>query len=132
MSDGEDFLAWINGPLRAAEIALHNGDAGPRRALWSQREPVSILGAMRNAYGLQQVEEAFAMLEATFTDCTSFEFEMQAFDVLGDMAFTTGMEHTSASMNGAPRSYVLRATQGYRREDGQWRVAHRHADAVAG
>jgi ketosteroid isomerase-like protein len=34
-------------------------------------------------------------------------------------------------MNGEPRSYVLRATQVYRRENGEWRVAHRHADTVA-
>jgi hypothetical protein len=88
MSDRDDFVAWVEGPLRAAEVALHSGDADPRRALWSQRKPVSILGAMRNAYGRQEVEEAFAMLENMFTDCTSFRFEMQAFDVVGDMAFT--------------------------------------------
>ncbi|MFF1253511.1 hypothetical protein ACFVYC_13555 [Pseudarthrobacter sp. NPDC058329] len=35
-------------------------------------------------------------------------------------------------MDGEPRSYVLRATQAYRREDGEWRVAHRHGDTVVG
>jgi ketosteroid isomerase-like protein len=30
----------------------------------------------------------------------------------------------------ASRSYTLRATQVYRREDGEWKVAHRHADTV--
>ena len=35
MTDRDDFLAWVNGPLYEAELALHNGDATPRRALWS-------------------------------------------------------------------------------------------------
>ena len=32
--------------------------------------------------------------------------------------------------DGQPLSYSLRATQVYRREEGEWKVAHRHADAV--
>jgi ketosteroid isomerase-like protein len=50
---------------------------------------------------------------------------------VGDMAYTAGLEHTSASVDGQPRSYTLRATQVYRREGGEWKVAHRHGDTVA-
>ncbi|MFK0238060.1 nuclear transport factor 2 family protein [Streptomyces vinaceus] len=130
MTDREEFLAWVRTALREAEVALHNGDAGPRRALWSRREPVSVLGAFRNAYGLQQVDELFGALERSFSDCTSYEFELQAYDVSGDMAYTAGLEHTSASVDGHPRTYTLRATHVYRRESGAWRVAHRHGDTV--
>ena len=32
-------------------------------------------------------------------------------------------------VDGEPRTYTLRATHVYRREDGgQWRIVHRHAD----
>jgi ketosteroid isomerase-like protein len=130
MNDRNDFLAWVRSTLYDAEVALHNGDADPRRSIWSRNEPVSILGALRNAYGLQQVEETFVVLEKSFSACTSYEFEVQAYDVVGDMAYTAGLEHTSASMDGVPRSYTLRATQVYRREDGEWKVTHRHADTV--
>lgn len=51
MSDHSDFLAWVRTSLYEAELAIHNGDAGPRRALWSREEPVSVLGAWRNAFG---------------------------------------------------------------------------------
>ena len=44
--------------------------------------------------------------------------------------FTAGYERTEVSINGEPRHYVLRVTQVYRREDGEWKVAHRHADTV--
>ena len=132
MTDRDDFVAWVNSALYEAEVAVHNGKAGPRRALWSSSEPVSILGAMRNAYGQREVDEAFAWLERSFSDCTSYMFEVQAYDVVGDMAYTAGLEHTSASVNGQPRSFTLRATQVYRREGGEWKVAHRHADTVTG
>ena len=131
MTDRDDFLAWVKSALYQAELALHNGDSSPRRALWSRNEPVSILGAWRNAYGQHELDEVFIGLERTFSDCTSYAFELQAYDVVDDMAYTAGLEHTSASVNGQPRSYTLRATQVYRREGGEWRVAHRHADTVA-
>ena len=130
MTDRDEFEAWVNTALYDAEFALHNGDAAPRRALWSRNEPVSVLGAWRNANGQQEIDELFTALEKSFSDCTSYAFELSALDVVGDMAYTVGFEHSSASVDGQPRSYVLRATQVYRREDGAWKVAHRHADTV--
>ena len=129
MSDRDDFMTWTQSRLRDAEAALHNGDPGPRLAIWSTREPVSVLGAARSAVGQKEVRDLFQSLGDTFSDCTSHEYEIVAADVLGDMAFTAGYERTQASINGEPRQYVLRSTQIYRREDGEWKVAHRHADA---
>ncbi|MGW9632046.1 nuclear transport factor 2 family protein [Agromyces sp. NPDC055520] len=131
MTDRDDFLAWFRGPLFDAELALHNGDPGPRRALWSRAEPVSVLGAWRNATGQAEIDELFTYLAASFSDCTSSTVELVAFDVAGDMAYTAALEHTSVSVDGQPRTYTLRATQVYRREGGQWRVTHRHGDTVA-
>jgi ketosteroid isomerase-like protein len=130
MNDRDEFLTWFNTALYNAERALHNGDAAPRRALWSRREPVSVLGAWRNANGQRELDELFRALGKSFSDCTSFGFELLAVDVVGDMAYTAGFEHTSASVDGQPRTYTLRATQVYRREEGEWRVAHRHGDTV--
>jgi ketosteroid isomerase-like protein len=130
MPDRDDFLAWVKTSLYDAELALHNGDATPRRALWSHREPVSVLGAWRNANGQAEVDDLFAYLGKSFSNCTSFVFEMHAYEVIGDMAYTVGLERTSVSVDGKPRTYTLRVTQVYRREDGQWRVVHRHGDTV--
>ena len=130
MTDREDFLAWIHGALREAEVALHNGDPGPRRALWSQNEPVSVLGAWRNAIGTREVDELFTYLGHSFSNCTSYEIEVLAYDVTEDIAYSAGLEHITASVDGEPRTYSLRATQIYRRENGEWKVAHRHGDTV--
>jgi ketosteroid isomerase-like protein len=131
MAGREEFLVWVESTLYDAELALHNGDAGPRRAIWSRNEPVSVLGAWRNAHGQREVDELFAALERSLSDCTSYTFELRAYDVVDDMAFTVGLEHTSTSVDGDPRTYTLRATQVYRREGGEWKVAHRHADTLA-
>src|SRR6476646_128811 len=121
VTDRDDFLAWVRSALYDAELALHNGDASRRRALWSRNEPVSILGAWRNAYGQRELDEVFSVLETSVSDCTSYTFELQAYDVVGDMAYTAGLEHTSTSVDGEPRTYTLRATQVYRQEAGEWR-----------
>jgi ketosteroid isomerase-like protein len=131
MTDRDEFIDWVKTKLYDAEVALHNGDAGPRRALWSLNEPVSVLGAWRNAYGQHELDELFAVLARSLSDCRSYEFELQAYDVVGDMAYTAGLEHTTASIDGRSSSYTLRATQVYRREGGEWKVAHRHGDTVA-
>jgi len=130
MSDHKDFLTWVTTALYDAELALHNGNSALRKALWSRNEPVSVLGAWRNAHGRREVDELFSALGKSFSDCTSYSFELLAYDVVGDMAYTAGLEHTSASVDGQPRTYTLRATQVYRREEGAWRVAHRHGDSV--
>ena len=128
MTDKEEFIAWTQSRLRDAETALHNGDAEPRLALWSSREPVSVLGAWRSATGQEEVRHLFRALAETFSDCTSHVYDIVAAEVIVDMAFTAGYERTQASINGERRRYVLRVTQIYRREDGEWKVAHRHGD----
>src|SRR3954451_1129066 len=86
MADPEEFLEWVKTTLYYAEVALHNGNAKPRRALWSRNEPVSVLGAWRNAHGQRELDELFTALAASFSDCTSYTFELQACDVVGEMA----------------------------------------------
>ena len=130
MADREEFIAWTQTRLREAETALHNGDPEPRLDLWSSSEPVSVLGAWRSATGQEDVRSLFRALAETFSDCISHVYDLVSADVIGDMAFTAGYERTEASINGERGRYVLRVTQVYRREDGEWKVAHRHGDTA--
>src|SRR3954447_9012649 len=102
MSDREEFVEWVRTRLYEAELALHNGDAAPRLAIWSTREPVSVLGAWKTATNHAEATELFRMLAATFSDCVSYSFELVAADVVGEMAYTVGYEHMRASVNGEP------------------------------
>jgi ketosteroid isomerase-like protein len=128
MAELDEFLGWVSNDLRAAEVALHDGDATARRAIWSRREPVTVFGAWRDAVGRAEADELFTFLERSFSGCTSHAYEIVAADVIGDMAYTVGLEHTQVIVDGADRTYTLRVTQVYRREAGGWKVVHRHAD----
>ena len=129
VSEREEFIDWVQSVLVDAEIAIHNGNSQPRRAIWSRNDPVTVLGAWKNAAGQRELDELFDHLADSFSDCTSYAFELLEAEVLGDSAYTVGFEHTSASVDGVPRTYTLRATQIYRRENGEWKVAHRHGSA---
>ena len=48
MSEVEAFLESTMPRLTAAETALGNGDAGPRMALWSHQDPVTLVRRCRH------------------------------------------------------------------------------------
>lgn len=105
MNEREEFMTSVQTVVRDAEVAVHNGDAAPRRAIWSRNDPVTVLGAWKNASGQAELDELFAYLGESFSNCTAYEFELLGAEVLGDAAYTVGFEHTSASVNGVPRTY---------------------------
>ena len=129
MSDLDKFLATTLVRQVQAEEALHNGDPEPRLAMWSTQDPVTVLGAVQSASGWDQVSRLFRWLGSGFSGCTSYRFELVAAGVSGDQAYTVGYEHTTVSWDGTPlEPYTLRVTHVYRREDGEWKIVHRHAD----
>jgi ketosteroid isomerase-like protein len=130
MNVGE-FLAEVMPRLTVADTALHNGDAEPRKALWSRTEPVTLFGAAGSDTGSAAVLTTFDRLGTRFSDCQSFDYEVVAAGVSGDLGYIVGHEHTTASIAGAPPApYSLRVTTVLRREAGEWRVVHRHADQI--
>ena len=132
MTVTEQFLATMSPRITEAEIALHNGDSGPRIAMWSRAEPLTLFGAAMSGRGWSEIEPIFDALGERFSDCRSYQNEIIAADASGDLAYTVALEHTTASIDGGePRPYVLRVTTIFRREDGDWRVVHRHGDATA-
>ena len=131
MSERDDFLHSVVPRLTEVDSALHNGDAKPRLALWSANDPVTVFGAAMSATGREEIASVFEWLAGRFSNCESFEYEVVAADARGDLGYIVGVEHTTASVGGAPpESYSLRVTTILRREDGEWKVVHRHADPV--
>ncbi len=132
MSDLDDFRSEFLPRLVDAEIAFHEGDAGPRMKLWSQRDPVSLFGAAgMYKSGWEDVSETFEQVVTKFSDVTGWRFDLEVADVIGDMAYTVGFERYRGSIAGKPVDDIsLRVTQVYRREDGDWKVIHRHGDSA--
>jgi ketosteroid isomerase-like protein len=132
-TETRQFLAAMSLRITEAEIALHNGDPGPRIAMWSRAEPVTLFGAAMTGRGWGEIGVIFESLGEQFSDCLSYDNEIVAAEARGDLAYTVALEHTTASINGAePEPYVLRVTTIFRREGGEWKVVHRHGDAADG
>ncbi len=101
--------------------------------LWSHKNPVTVLGAMKTVSGWPEVESLFDWLASNFSNGTLYELDVTAASVIGDLGYVIGAEHSSASVGGAaPATIALRVTLIFRREDGEWKEVHRHADPIPG
>jgi len=85
-------------------------------------------GAARTGSGWDELRQIFDWLESQFSNGT-YEYEVLAAGASGDLGYIVGNEHSSVSIRGAePEAYELRVTTICRREKGEWKVVHRHAD----
>lgn len=129
MTELDVFLGSMLPRLKAADIALHNGDASQRIGLWSREDPVTLFGAAVTRSGWDDIGATFDWLGSRFANCTYFDYEVMAAGVSGDLAYIVGIEHTTASIGDSPpEPYSLRVTTVLRREDGDWKIVHRHGD----
>ena len=129
MSELDDFLATTLPRQIKADEALHNGDVTQRLETWSHQDPLTVFGALRGANGWDEVSQTFRWVASRFSNCTAYSFDLVAAGVSGDLAYTVGYERCSRSWDGGPvESTALRVTHVYRRENGEWKIVHRHGD----
>jgi ketosteroid isomerase-like protein len=129
--DAGHFIGSFLQTLDDAEMALRNGDSAARPAIWSRNDPVTFFGAALTKIGWDEIAPAFDFLASQFSRCESFENEVIAAGGGGDLAYLVGYEHTTTAVGSAePEAYVLRVTTILRRENGQWKVVHRHGDPM--
>src|SRR5215831_330261 len=88
--------------MKAADDALHSGDTGPRKALWSAKEPVTVFGAAMSATGRAETQAAFDWVASRYTGFESAGWEILSADVSGDLAYVVAIEHTTTSIGGVP------------------------------
>ena len=78
MNEVDEFLRSVIKRQVEADTALHNGDAGSRKVLWSTKERVTLFGAVVSATGRDQVAPMFDALASSFSNCNHFEIEVIA------------------------------------------------------
>ena len=132
MADVDDFIAQTLPRQIEAEEALHNGDVRPRLEMWSENDPITLFGAFGVAKrGWDEVSETFRWVASRFSNLAGYEFELVAAGASGDLAYTVGYERHAVSIEGGPvQPHTLRVTHVYRRENGEWKIVHRHGDEV--
>ena len=133
MGEVDEFLAAVLPVQIAADTALHDGDAGPRKALWSRADPVTVFGAAKTVAGWPAVEQLFDWIARNFSNCQSYDCEEVAAGASGGLGYIVGHERTTTSVGGGPPTpYELRVTLIFRREGDEWKEVHRHADPWPG
>jgi ketosteroid isomerase-like protein len=133
VEESNHFISSVLDHQTRAEAALIKGDAEPRVALWSQQDPLTLFSAGGEARsGTAAITKFFRDLAARYSNGRDFRFDIEAVEVGGDLAYSVGFELFKASIAGQPRDVVIRVTQIYRREDGVWKIVHRHGDSASG
>jgi ketosteroid isomerase-like protein len=134
MSELDDFRANTLARQAEAEQAMVLGDPAPRMAMWSRRDPVSLLGAWGpNKTGWAELSRIFRWVASRLATATNtdYRFDVEVAEVGGDLAYSVGFERFNASMDGGPVEPVtVRVTHVYRREEGEWKIVHRHGSVV--
>ena len=134
MTDLDEFRSTILARQAEAERAMVLGDPAPRMELWSRRDPVTLLGAATGGCksGWDELSRIFRWVASTFSDVSDFSFDVEVADVRGDLAYSVGYERFNASIDGRPVAPVkVRVTNVYRREEGEWKIVHRHGDSAS-
>jgi len=129
MDEATAFLDHVIPRLRDEVVALENGDARPRKVLWSHHDPVTLFGAEASASGWEQVEPIFDRLARSFSPGQSCTYDVRGAGVSGDLGYVVAIERSVAGTHGSPpQTLTLRVTTIFRREQGDWKVVHRHGD----
>jgi len=130
MSELDEFRSTILASQAQAEAAMVHGDPEPRMKLWSRRDPVSLMGGWGpNKTGWEELSRTFRWVASRFTKAGDFRWDIEVAYVSGDLGYTVGYERLNASIDGGPfEPLTVRVTHIYRREDGEWKIVHRHGD----
>lgn len=131
MSDNEAIERAIERMVEAAR-GFVNGDPGQFTKLWSGREDVTIFGGYGDGErGREEITARLAWASARFRS-GELDYEPIASGSSGDLGYAIGIERGRATVVGGdePGEMCLRVTHLFRREEGEWKLIHRHADAV--
>jgi ketosteroid isomerase-like protein len=129
----KDFQQFFDA-RQAASNDFVNGNAEPLRAISARQLPATIFGPKGDCIqGASAVNEANAKSAKMFegADVNTFEVMHKAVD--GELAYWVGIQRSVVHMHGKdePVPMDLRVTEIFRREVGEWKLVHRHADKLA-
>ena len=125
MSAGwDDFRAEMHRAL-AEQV---EGRSEPYKALWSQKDPVMVMGAEGGCDRGWEKASAGIDVASKMIRGGNRTIENLVTRVGDEVAVTVDFEHVILETPGLSLRKTLRCTHAYRVEDGEWRIFLRHAD----
>jgi ketosteroid isomerase-like protein len=116
-----------------AGLEITNGNPDVYKALYSRRDDVTVANPFGPpAHGWSEVSATLDRAAKVYRNGEIVGFENVSTVITSDFAYTVELESYRARVGGAEQlvSVSLRVTTIFRREDGVWKVVHRHADPI--
>ena len=113
--------------------AFMRGDCESAKALYSQRDDVTLGNPFGPfARGRHQVVDTMRRAAANYRDGEAVGFDAISKYVTADLAYVVEVERLRSKVGGRQDvvPVTLRVTSVFRREDGRWKLVHRHADPI--
>ena len=126
-------LQEIIARYHAALDDFSRGNPEPVKPIFSHRDDVTLANPFGPAVrGWERVSEALDFASARFRDGKVTAFETIAEYPGSEIATILEVERWMARVSGREdvSFFVLRVTTTFRREEGAWRIVHRHADPI--
>jgi ketosteroid isomerase-like protein len=133
MSSEKDFDRFMKQREKAA-TAYINGDAQPLGDLSATADPASFFGpGGGEVHGASQVTGRYASDAKAFGTGSTGHFEIIHAGSSGDLGYWVGFQRANTYFKGKtePVPFNLRITEIFRKEGGEWKLIHRHADPLA-
>ena len=118
----------------AAASAYVSGDATPVGALLTQHAPSSFFGPMGgHIEGAKKVWATHEHGAEQFHAGGENELEILNKGASDGIAYWVGLQHATVHIGKSAKATLmsLRVTEVFRREEGEWKLIHRHADMLA-
>jgi ketosteroid isomerase-like protein len=129
----EDFEEFLRRREQAAR-AYVEGDPAPLGEVVARSLPATFFGP-RGGYvdGTDEVWRTYEGDASAFDAGSETRFEILELAAGDEVAYWTGLQRATVRFRGNadPVPMDLRVTEVFRREDGRWRMVHRHADTHA-
>lgn len=116
-----------------AGLEITNGNPEVYKSLFSRRDDVTLANPFGPpARGWTEVSATLDGAAEKYRDGEAVGFENVSTVLTSDLAYTVEIERFRARVGGAKEMtpVSLRVTTVFRREDGAWKVVHRHGDSI--
>jgi len=129
---GTEFDAAIEQYHLAAREFV-KGDPEPYKMVWSHRDDVTLANPFGPVVrGWTQVAPTLERAASLYRDGEFAGWDHLAKHATAELAYLVSADRLKAKIGGSTEftPVALRATSVFRREDGAWKLVHRHADPI--